>query len=64
MTLFILVISQANRSNEFGPGMYTTSDFEYAKANAGSNGAIMTFRDLDTRDLIVWRPANGKNNDE
>lgn len=64
MTLFVPVISQANRSNEFGPGMYTTSDFEYAKAYAGSNGAIMVFRDVDTRDLNVWRPANGQDNDE
>lgn len=64
MTLFVPVISQANRSNEFGPGMYTTSDFEYARAYAGSNGAIMVFRDVDTRDLTVWRPENGSENDE
>lgn len=64
MTLFVPVISQVNRSNEFGPGMYTTNDFEYAKAYAGSNGAIMVFRDVDTRDLTVWRPANGQDNDE
>lgn len=64
MTLFVPVISQANRSNEFGPGMYTTSDFEYAKVYAGSNGAIMVFRDVDIRDLTVWRPANGQDHDE
>jgi hypothetical protein len=56
MTFFIPTISQGSRSNEFGPGIYTTNDFDYAKRYAGANGAIMVFRDVDVRDVITWKP--------
>lgn len=56
MTFFIPVISTSHVENEFGPGIYTTDNFQYAKEYAGSNGAIMVFRDTDYRDLEVWRP--------
>lgn len=56
MTFFIPRISTNNKDNEFGPGIYTTTDFEYAKRYAGSNGAMMVFRDVDNRDLFVWEP--------
>lgn len=58
MTLFVPIISQANKANEFGPGVYTTTDLEYATAYAGPSGAIMVFRDVDTRNLTVWEPEN------
>lgn len=57
MTFFIPTISQANKSNEFGPGLYVTNDFDYAKVYAGSTGAIMVFRDADCRGLSVWKPV-------
>jgi hypothetical protein len=43
-------------THEFGPGINTSEDFETACTYAGQNGAIMVFRDLDARDLEVWRP--------
>lgn len=56
MSFFVPVIKTSYAENEFGPGIYTTNNFRYAKDYAGLNGAIMLFRDTDFRDLEVWRP--------
>lgn len=54
MSIFCPVIDSRSIDNEFGPGIYTTKDLYTACGYAGSNGAIMVFKDLDDRDLDVW----------
>lgn len=56
MVFFVPVIQSANKTNELGPGIYTTTNFNYAKAYAGAMGAIMVFQKPEFRDLEVWRP--------
>jgi hypothetical protein len=56
MSFFAPVIDSKMSSNAFGSGIYTTEDFETACTYAGHNGAIMVFRNLDRRNLAVWRP--------
>ncbi|PGH30366.1 hypothetical protein GX50_06885 [[Emmonsia] crescens] len=36
---------------KFGPRMYTASDFLMTKAYAGTNGAVMVFKNVDYHDL-------------
>ncbi|KAH8702295.1 hypothetical protein BGW36DRAFT_356422 [Talaromyces proteolyticus] len=58
LSFFIPIIQSNNGDDEFGPGIYVTSDFITAKMYAGSCGAIMVFRDPDLRDLTVWQPTS------
>jgi hypothetical protein len=54
LNFFIPVIGSVD--NEFGPGIYTSTDFTTAYDYSMPNGAIMVFKNTDTRDLKVWRP--------
>ncbi|PLN86205.1 hypothetical protein BDW42DRAFT_201156 [Aspergillus taichungensis] len=56
LSFFVPVICSNNFDNEFGPGIYTTDQFELAKDYAKVNGAVMVFDKLEERDLQVWRP--------
>lgn len=56
MAFFVPVLQSGNKTNELGPGIYTTTNFNCAKAYAGAMGAIMVFQKLDFRDFEVWHP--------
>lgn len=56
MAFFVPDVLSVNKTNELGPGIYTTTNFDYAKAYAGAMGAIMVFQKPDFRDLEVWHP--------
>ncbi|OAX79638.1 hypothetical protein ACJ72_06040 [Emergomyces africanus] len=60
LAFFIPTARSASFDHEFGPGIYTTSDFPLAKAYAGSNGAIMVFKNTDYHNLEVWRPQGAE----
>ncbi|KAL1988915.1 hypothetical protein VTN96DRAFT_6904 [Rasamsonia emersonii] len=57
LAFFVPFIKASSLDNEFGPGIYVTSNMEVAKDCAGSNGAIMVFQKPDERDLAVWKPT-------
>lgn len=57
MSFFIPFTHSNATTNEFGPAIYVTDDFDYAKAYAGTNGAILVFDDLHVHDLNIWRPT-------
>jgi hypothetical protein len=57
MTCFFLPRLHSNSAkNEFGPGIYVTDNFEYAKSYAGSNGAILVFKNPNFDGLRIWEP--------
>ena len=58
LAFFIPVIHSHNQDNEFGPGIYTTSSFEYALDYAGNNGVVMVFQAPDLRDINTWVPSS------
>lgn len=59
MSTFLPVIYTGTMDNEFGPGIYTTEEFDIACRFAGPNGAIMIFKDVDQRELNIWQ-LNGE----
>lgn len=59
MSTFLPVIYTGTMDNEFGPGIYTTEEFNIACTYAGSNGAVMVFKDVDQRELNIWQ-LNGQ----
>lgn len=56
LTFFLPVIKSSNFDNEFGPGIYASSNITYAAKYATPNGAIMVFKNPDLRELTVWKP--------
>ncbi|KAL2221271.1 hypothetical protein M432DRAFT_588960 [Thermoascus aurantiacus ATCC 26904] len=61
MSFFISMVDPVSMDQEFGPGIYTTTNFATAKQYAGPNGAIMVF-DIEPNKysdsgLNVWRPS-------
>ncbi|OJD12077.1 hypothetical protein AJ78_07274 [Emergomyces pasteurianus Ep9510] len=60
LAFFIPTARSASFHHEFGPGIYTTSNFPLAKMYAGSNGAIMVFKNTDYHNLEVWRPQGAE----
>lgn len=51
MAFFSPVIQGSWADNEFGPGFYTSPSLKTALTYAGSQGAVMVFKDLDARNL-------------
>ncbi|RPA73371.1 hypothetical protein BJ508DRAFT_313851 [Ascobolus immersus RN42] len=45
-------------AREFGPGIYTTTRLLTALDYAKSNGVIFVFKDVDFRELEVWKPSD------
>ena len=58
LAFFIPVIHGHNLENEFGPGIYTTNNFEYALDYAGRNGVVMVFQAPDFRNVKTWVPSS------
>ena len=56
MSFFFPVISTSN-SDEFGPGIYATNDFDEGAKYTHPQGALMVFKNPDFRDLSVWEPG-------
>lgn len=56
MTFFLPSPHSNSAQNEFGPGIYVTDSFAYAKSYAGSNGAILVFKNPDFDGLRIWQP--------
>ena len=57
LAFFIPIINPNTYDNEFGPGIYTTNDFEYAASYCPPEGVLMVFKDPDLRSLKVWEPT-------
>ncbi|KAL2223259.1 hypothetical protein M432DRAFT_44283 [Thermoascus aurantiacus ATCC 26904] len=53
LTFFVPVTRSTSNDNDLGPGIYVAENFAYAKNYAGSNGAVMIFKDPDYRGLNV-----------
>jgi hypothetical protein len=54
MSFFVPVISTSN-SDEFGPGIYASNDFDEGAKYAHPQGALMIFKNPDFRDLSVCK---------
>lgn len=57
LAFFIPVINPNAYDNEFGPGIYTTNNFEYAASYCSPEGVMMVFKDSNLQDLKVWEPT-------
>lgn len=62
LSFFISSLSSNAMDNEFGTGLYTTNDLDYAAKYVMAKGAIMVFKNPDLRALNVWdsSPAEWK----
>ena len=57
LSFLIPSLSSNAMDNEFGPGLYTTTELDYAAKYVMEKGAIMVFKNPGLRALNVWEPS-------